>query len=157
MKYTKKTFRTFLEYEIKQKTLAVKQSQKFGLDYECEIQLNALVLPHGVSYSRSEYHFVPLATVGFFIFLGSLLFLSQPIPVTENTYFIVQCTIGVGCIIGSCFTGKKLKTVFYYNTENSYIIGITENKNDREEFDIFIEALDQRIDKLKEPEQKSEA
>ena len=136
--------------------MAIKQEQKFGLDYKCELQLKPLVVPQGESFKRSQYHFLPLAVIGALVFIFSIPVMATTYNEIYKTYALWFCFLGVGLMLLSSFVGKKLKTAFYYNHENSYIFDITENKHDRENFDIFINTINQRITELQKNKEKTE-
>ena len=153
MKYENQTLFSKLEYTLKDEELEFKQTQKFGQDLFYTVKLRSLTLPHGESYKKSECYFLPTASIGLMIFLLSLFFLG-PDPITESKTFITLLSFAVAVLIGSFFTGKKEKMVFYCNESNDYIFSIIEKKNDRENFDFFIEEVNKKI---KEVNRKSDS
>jgi hypothetical protein len=137
------------EYILTDTTLEVIQKEKFGTDYTVNFELNTFRLPHATSFQRRTYHFLPVATIGVIIFLASFYtFIFHRHTVVETPDYLVMA-IGVITLISSYFTGKKEKMVFYNNNDNVSIIGLTENKNDREQFNAFISAIDTNIETLK--------
>ena len=144
MKYTVKQRLTKIEYTILESTIKLQQFEKFGTDYSEEIQLKTLSTKHGEMHQKTPYHFLPVASIGIIIFLISIFFLGTPNG-SGNPIFITLILIAASTLIGSYFTGKKIRKIFYRNMENTYIFEISEEKHKKQEFENFIQTLDKKI------------
>ena len=149
MKYEIKKKFNCLEYILNDDYLRVKEISRFSQSYDISLHLDGVRLPHGEVYNRQQ-KMTWLTVIGLIIFAAPIVVKVRDTNFDELLlYSIMFCGILISVI--STFIQKKNRKLVYYNKDNIIIFEIEEAKNLEKEFEVFIEALENKIKKKTEP------